>query len=167
MRGRGDAHLDAGIGVLERGHAGHQPFGGERGGGADGQQPVAIGAAQPGGGAAQVLERAAHRRQVGLRLACQLQRAVAAHEQGDAELLLQPADQVADRGLGDVQLVRGAGEAEMARRRLEGAQAVQRGQGRHGAQLSMTLSHVKADKVSFVGRRAMATYLQSDQRIEE
>ncbi len=117
-----------GIGVLERRHTRHQPLRRQRGRGADGQQPVAVRAAQPCGRAAQILERAAHRGQVGLRLAGQFQRAVAPHEQRDAELFLQPADQMADRGLGDVQLLRRAREAEVARGRLEGAQSVERGQ---------------------------------------
>ena len=86
---------------------------------------------------AQILERSADRRQIGLRLPRQQQGSVAPHEQGDAELLLQPVDLMADRGLGDVQFGRGAREAQVARRRLEGTQSVQRGQAeRHAARLA-------------------------------
>ena len=129
VRGGRDAHLDARIGVLERGHPRHQPLGGQRGRGADGQPPVVIGAAQSRGGAVQVLERGADGRQIVLRLPRQFQRAVAADEQGDAELLLQPADLMADRGLGDVQFGGRAREAQVASGGLERAQAVERGQG--------------------------------------
>jgi hypothetical protein len=86
----------------------------------------------------------------------QFQGAIVAHEQWDAELVLEPPDQVADRGLGDIQLLRRTGEAEMPRRRLEGAQPVERGEDRHGTKCIMTLAHVWTDKVSFVGHRATA-----------
>ena len=92
-------------------------------------------------------------RQIGLRLAGQLQGAIAAHEQRNAELLLQAADQMADRGLGDIQLLRGAGEAEVACRCLEGAQAIQRRQGSVMLPSYMISAHVKTDKVSFVRPR--------------
>ena len=126
VRRGGDAHLDAGIGVLERGHAGDQPFGRERGRRADREQPFSLRPAQSFRRTAQVFERAAHGRQIRFRLTRQFQRAIAAHEEGNAKLLLQPPDQVADRGLGDVQLFRGAGEAQVTRRRLEGTQSAER-----------------------------------------
>ena len=90
--------------------------------------------------------------QVALRLARQRQAAIAPLEQAEAELLLQPADLMADRGLRHVQLGGGEGEAEVARRRLERAQSVERGKRRHAASLYMTLPHVKPDKPSFVRR---------------
>ena len=50
-----------------------------------------------------------------------------AAEQGGAQTLLQPLDLMADRRLGDAQLLRRPGEGEMPRRGLEGAQRVERG----------------------------------------
>ena len=130
-------YLDARVGVLEGGHTGHQPFGCERGRRADGEQALAVGAPQPGRRPTQVLERSADRGQIGFGLACQRQGAIPPHEQRDADLLLQPVDLVADRGLGDVQFGGGAREAQMARRCLEGTQSVQRRQGqRHAATLA-------------------------------
>jgi hypothetical protein len=57
-----------------------------------------------------------------------------AHEQRHAQVRLEEAHLVADRGLGDVQLVGGAGEAELAGRHLEHAQGIEgRQHGRHRA----------------------------------
>ena len=84
---------------------------------------------QPRRRLAQFLERLLHRRQVGRRLARQPQLARAPLEQADAELFLQPADLMADGGLGDVQLAGGTGEAEVPGGRLERPQPVQRRQG--------------------------------------
>ena len=83
----------------------------------------------------QIGEGGADRRQVVQRLPRQFQRAVAADEQGQAKLLLQPADLMADRGLGDGELIGRAGEAHVTRGGLEGAQAVQ-GWEQHEASLA-------------------------------
>ena len=54
-------------------------------------------------------------------------RAHAALEQFQPEQILEPADLVAQRAGGDVQLQRRLGEAQMPRRGLEGAQRIERG----------------------------------------
>ena len=54
-------------------------------------------------------------------------------EQGQAEAILQGLDLVADRRLGDMQLLGRLGEGEMPGSGLEGAQGVERRQlSRHG-----------------------------------
>ena len=58
----------------------------------------------------------------------QLDRAGAAVEQREAELLLQRADLVAERGRRHVQLLGRLGEAQVAGDRLEGAQRIERRQ---------------------------------------
>ena len=55
----------------------------------------------------------------------QVDLAVAAAEQRQAQMLLQRLHLAADRRLGDVQLVRGTADALVARRRLEGAQGIE------------------------------------------
>ena len=141
MGGGRDPNLHAGIGILERGHPGDQPFRCQRGGGADRQPPVMVGAAQPCGRAAQILEGGPHRRQVVLRLLRQCQATVLADEQLDAKLIFQSADLMADRGLGDVQFRRRERETQKPRGGFEGAQAVERGK-QHGRLSSMNLCHV-------------------------
>ena len=63
----------------------------------------------------------------------ELDRAGAAREQGKPELLLQPADLVAERRRSDVKLLGGLGKAQVARDRLERTQRIEGRQGpRHG-----------------------------------
>ena len=112
-----------------------------------GQQAVAIRTPQSRGRAAQILEGRADRRQIVLRLAGQHQRAIAADEQPYAELVLEPADLMADRGLGDVELGGRTGEAQMPRCRVERAQSVERGQcHQQGSVGDMRLSHATLTK---------------------
>ncbi len=130
--------------VLERRHARHQPFRCQRRRGADDQQFIAPRPLQPRRGLAQILERSTHRGQIALRLPRQRQAAIAPFEQANAELFLQPADLMADRGLRHVQLVGGKGEAEMARRRLERAQSVEGGKRRHAVSLIHDMTSCEA-----------------------
>ena len=129
--GGGDPHLQSRIGVLEGGDAGDQPFGGQGRGGADGQPALLVGAAQTGGGAAQILEGGSDGGEVVAGLLRQGQTAVLADEELDAELVLEPADLMADGGLGDVHLRRGEGEAHEPGGGFECAEAVEGGQ-QHG-----------------------------------
>ena len=75
---------------------------------------------------------ALHLLEIGPAAAVEPYAAMAAVEQGDVEMLLQRADAVCDRGRGDAELGGGAHEALMAGRRLEEAQAIERGQARRG-----------------------------------
>lgn len=113
---------------LERGQSRQKPFGGERGQGRDRQHTVVVLAQQLVGGEAQIVEGGADAGEVILRLRRQGQRTVLPDEQGDPELLFQPFDLMADRGLRDVQLGGGLGKTQMPGRGLEGAQPVQRRQ---------------------------------------
>jgi hypothetical protein len=98
-------------------------------------------AEQLGGGGRQILERPPHVGQVGRAHAGQPEAACQALEQGMAEMLLEGADLVADRGRGQVEVERGLGKAQTAGARLEGAQPVQRGQ---------TVGHGSRPKSSWV-----------------
>jgi len=77
----------------------------------------------------QRIECLADRRQVGLPLIGQQQRAVAAHEKLQAKPLLETAHLMTDRCLGDAELAGRLGEGEMTRRGLEGTHAIERRQG--------------------------------------
>ena len=67
---------------------------------------VVVLAQQPVGGEPQIVERGADAGEIFPRLRRQRQRAVLPDEQLIAELLLEPPDLMADRGLRDVQLGR-------------------------------------------------------------
>jgi len=137
--------------LLERGQPGQKPFGGERGQGRDRQHTVVVLAQQLVGGEPEIVERGPDAREVILGLRRQGQRAVLPDKQGDSELLLQPLDLMADRGLRHVQLGRRLGEAQMPGGGLkarnpfsEGSLAV------ISASQYMSLYHAKRYKVSFV-----------------
>ena len=101
----------------------------------------------------QPIERVAHRRQQHLALVGQDQRPVHAAEQRRAQVLLERADLMADRRLGDEQLVGRLGEAEVAGRGLERAQRIERRQsGRHAALLSMSQTYRLDEQPSFVSK---------------
>src|SRR5262249_54803537 len=110
----------------------------------------------------QIVEGGADARQVVARLRGQGQRAVLPDEQADAQLLLQPPDLMADRGLRHVQLGGRLGEAQMPGGGLERPQTVERRQpGGHfqcPAWYSnlMTLSHLKRHNMSFAELPKMA-----------
>ncbi|MEY9280935.1 hypothetical protein ABIA03_002127 [Bradyrhizobium yuanmingense] len=153
----GDAHVDAGMLLLEIGQPRQQPFGGERGQRRHCQHLVVVLAQETVGGEAQIVEGGADARQIVARLRRQRQRAVLPDEQADAEFLLQPADLMADRGLGHVQFAGCQREAEVARGGLERPQSVQGGQsGSHLAAGCMTLFHAKRYKLSFVAAQQKA-----------
>jgi hypothetical protein len=143
--------------LLEIGQPRQQPFGGERGQRRDRQHLVVVLAQQAVGREPEVVEGRADARQVVARFRRQRQRAVLPDEQANAELLLEPADLMADRGLRHVQLARGQREAEMACGGLERTQSVQgRQSGSHLAAGCMSLFHAKRYKLSFVGLHARA-----------
>ena len=83
------------------------------------------------GGMADVAQRLAHGGQVDLTFLGQQQATVETPEELDPQALLQVLDLVADRGLGDVQFLRGPGKAEVAAGGLEELQGLEGGQGVH------------------------------------
>ena len=124
-----DARIDIGVLGQETIQPRHQPLGSQAGRRAHHQHPLPAALVQLIDGHAQALEG---RADAGLNQACslgQLDGTRAAHEQLQAEQVLQPADLVAERGRRDVQFFRRLGEAQMACGRLEGAQRVERWQG--------------------------------------
>ena len=156
QRGRGgDADVDAGMRLLERGEPRQQPFGGQRGQRRDRQHMVVVLAQQPVGREPQIVKGGADAGQVIPGLRRQRQRAVLPDEQADPQLFLQPPDLMADRGLRDVQLGGRIGEAEVPGGGFERPQAIQRGQPARsfGRKIQcMSLSHLKRNKVSFAER---------------
>ena len=127
---------------------------------------VVVFAQQPVGGEPQIVKRRADAGEIISGFRGQSQCAVLPDEQTDSEFFLEPPDLMADGGLGDVQLGGRNGEAQMPGRGLECAQTVERGQprGHFGPKNScMKLSHLKRNKVSFVGRPEQRRYwLQQD-----
>jgi hypothetical protein len=93
--------------------------------GGDGQPPAGLVGIEAVGRRRDGVEGVAHRRQIAFTGRGQAECAVEAPEQDHTEARLQGLDLVADRRLGDVQLVRRSGEAEVAGSRLEGAQRIQ------------------------------------------
>ena len=83
------------------------------------------------GDAVDLGEDALHLLQVGLTAPIEAHAAMEAVEERDIEVLLQQPDAVRDGGRGDAELLGSAGEALVAGRRLEEAQAVERGQEQH------------------------------------
>ena len=129
-----DLDGDAGVGGLEGGQPRHQPLLGDR---LDRDDAHAAGpAALPFGDAVEIAEDALHLLQVGLAAAVEAHAPMAAVEQGDLEMLLQPADAVGDGGRGDPEFGPGAGEALVAGGGLEEAQAFEWGQEQHGRETS-------------------------------
>ena len=126
LHGRRYARVDLGMGVEEAPQPRHQPFGHQPRRRRD-DQHVAVARA------VELRHRAAHAFEAGMQAGIdqpagigQLDRAGAAVKQRQAELLLQRADLVAERGGRDVQFVGRLGEAQMAGDRLEGAQRIER-----------------------------------------
>src|SRR5579863_2075689 len=148
----GDADIDAGMGLLERGKPRQQPLGGQRGQRGNRQHAVVLLAQEPVGGKPQIVERGANAGKVFLRLWRKREAAVLPDEQANPEFFLKPPDLMADGGLGDVQLSRRIGKAQMAGGGLEGAQPIERWQagGHLWGCLSMILYHLKRREVSFV-----------------
>src|SRR5262249_60173368 len=108
------ADVEAGVVDGVAADARQQPLGGEGGRGAETERRRAPGAAQllhGRGEAAEALLQQGQRRRAG---GGQRQRPVAAVEQGDAEMLLEVLDLVADRGRADMQLARRLAETGMA-----------------------------------------------------
>lgn len=89
------------------------------------QRAAAIARAQALGGRRDAVEGLARGAKTDLPLLGQQERPVEAAEELAPEMLLERLHLMADRGLGDVQLLGGPGEAEMARRGLEGAERVE------------------------------------------
>src|SRR6185437_15460434 len=121
-----DGELDPGMALGEAPHPGRQPAGAEGGGGGDGEDLLA--AADVAEGPAQDLEGLGRGGLQALSLPGQRQAPGGPAEEGDAELLPQGADLVADRGLGHIQLLSRLSEAQMPCGGLEDPKRRQRGQ---------------------------------------
>jgi hypothetical protein len=117
--------VDLGLGLLELAQARHQPLGGERGGGGQGQAAAVDGGGQQAGGLGQAVEGLAQGGQGGLGGVGQQQALGRALEQGRADIVLQVLDLLADGAGRHRQLVGGAAEVQVARGGLERAQRVQ------------------------------------------
>ena len=126
--GGGHADIDLGVGIAETTKPRHQPAGGKRIEGIDGEPLRCIDPQQPYRRGIDRIEALAQGLKVGLSLGGQPQTAIDPVEQRQAEPLLECFDLVADRRLCHVQLPRRLGEAQMAGGSLEGAQGVQRWQ---------------------------------------
>ena len=122
------AQPQLGVGRLEAMQPREEPARGHGDVDLHGQLARAAALAQMGGGLADPREGVAQdREQHGTGLG-QLDPAAPAPEQRPAQLALQVLDLMADRRVGDAELVAGLAEAEMARRRLERAQRRERRQ---------------------------------------
>jgi hypothetical protein len=119
--------VDLGLGLLELAQARHQPLGGERRGGGQGQAAAVDGGGQQGCGLGQAVEGLAQGGQGGLGGVGQQQALGRALEQGRADIVLQVLDLLADGAGRHRQLVGGAAEVQVARGGLERAQGVQGG----------------------------------------
>ena len=113
--------------VAEPGQARQQPLGGQRVGDADDEPARVLVGAQARGGGIHGVERPGQGRQVELAGVGQHQAPVQAPEQLPVERRLQRLDLMADRGLGDEQLLGRLGERQVPGGGLEGAQGIERG----------------------------------------
>ena len=120
------AHLDLGMLGLEAMQARHQPT--QREGRDEAHvQRAGVGlAADPLQRVGHAVEGIAQIRQQRLALAGDLEAARTAHEQRDAEPLLECLHLVADGRLGDMKLLGGVGETGVTGSGLEGAQGIER-----------------------------------------
>ena len=105
--------------ALEIGQARHQPLGGERGQGGDGQRPVLAEAGDLRRALGELVERGLDRPDEALAGLGQAHLAGLALEQRLAQPFLQRLDLVADGAVGDVQLGRRLGKALQAGGGLE------------------------------------------------
>ena len=127
VRGR-DLDIDLRVALAEARQARQEPLGGQGVGDAHGQRPGVLVGAQAPGRRVDSVEGRGQGRQVELAGVGQHEPPVQAPEQLHAERLLQGLDLMADRGLGDVELLGRLGERQVPGRGLEGAQGVERGQ---------------------------------------
>ena len=113
---------------------------------------VVVFAQHPVGGKPQIIKRGADAGQIILGFRRQCQRTVLPDEQANSQLLLEPFDLMADRGLRDVQLGSRLRKAQMPGGGLERAQSIERWQpgGHFPHPIYMSLFHAKRYKVSFV-----------------
>jgi hypothetical protein len=114
------------VGGAELGDARHQPVGGEGDRRGDGEFAGAALAADVGGHVGDVLQAHRDGPVQPLAFAREAQAPRLAVEQGDAEMVLEELDLAADRGLGDVELLRRAGEIGVPGRGLEHHQGIGR-----------------------------------------
>ena len=107
----------------------NQPLGGEVGRGADGERARTLTPSQLLGSKCDPVEGIAYHRKIVAAGAGNDEAVALAVEQFDAKLSLQRFHLMADRSLGDTQLVRGAGEALMPGRCVKRSERVQRRKG--------------------------------------
>ena len=127
---RGKAKVDVGVLFEETSEPRHEPSGRERGDDADGDERALAmqRRAQLGVGFAQPMKNAMELGGPGLPLRRQEKAPRGAAKERDTELTFQRFDLMANGGLRDAELGRGAGEAQMARGGLEREQRVERRQ---------------------------------------
>ncbi len=141
--------VDLGLGLFELAQARHQPLGGERGGGGQGQAAAVDGGGQQAGGLGQAVEGLAQGGQGGLGGVGQQQALGRALEQGRADIVLQVLDLLAHGAGRHRQLVGGAAEVQVTRGRFERTQGVQRGKRRRSDCLSMSFTRTPRQKTLF------------------
>ncbi len=128
--------VDVGVGLHEAAHARDQPLDREGRRQVDLERGRALRLAQLLRRVHHLLEGFLDARQVGLAGGGERKRLGVAHEQRDAEVLLERLDLVAHGRGRDEELVGRAREAQVPRRDLEGTQRIERGNGaRHGGRI--------------------------------
>ena len=128
MQRRRHPQLDLGIGLREAAEPVHQPLGREVGRRADREDAGGLPLQQPLGAERDAVEGVANDVEVVAAGLGDDQPLALAIEELEAELGLERLHLVADRALGDAELLRGAGEALVAGGGLEGPERVQRRQ---------------------------------------
>ena len=128
MQRRRHPELDLGKGLREAAEPVHQPLGGEVGRRADREHPRTLPLQQPLGAERDPVERVADHVEIFAAGLGDHQPLALAIEKLEAELGFERLHLVADRALGDAELLRGPGEALVAGGGLEGPDGVQRRQ---------------------------------------
>ncbi|MCY1532526.1 hypothetical protein D9M68_678070 [compost metagenome] len=98
-----------------------------------------------------MVERLRQLRQIGRALAGQRQRMPPARKHRLAEPRLKLAHLMADGGLSDAQLARGAGETQVPGSGLEGTQRSERRQASHDARLAVFMKRMRIDRFETAG----------------
>lgn len=131
----GQAQIDRGVRDLEAAEARHQPRGGERGRGAEGQGLRPRERRHPLHRLGDLAKRAANLRQKDPARLGQFQRPVQATEQLRAEAMLEQGDLLAHRARCHPEVTGGLGHAGVPRHGLEGAQGIEGRQACHGVDI--------------------------------
>ena len=126
--GRGDPHIDLRPALLKAMQPHDEPLGGKGGGGGDGQRAGVVMRPQSPHRGLNPGKRVRQARQQHFRRDGQLDRTVEAMKQLYPEILFERVDLMADRGRGDVQLLRRLAEAFQPRGGFEGPKGAERRQ---------------------------------------